>query len=41
MKPNHCAIVDDEGQDIRGHESGGIAPYGICTVWESNEQEIR
>jgi len=41
MKPNHCAIVDDEGQDIRGHDSGVIAPYGICAVWEPNEQEIR
>jgi hypothetical protein len=25
MKPNHCTIVD-EGQDIRGHDSGEIAP---------------
>jgi hypothetical protein len=41
MKPNHCTIVADEGQDIRGHVSGEIAPYGVCALWEPNEEEIR
>ena len=25
MKPHHCAIVSDEGQDIKGQVSGEIA----------------
>ncbi len=41
MKPNHCAIVTDEGQDMKGQISGEIAPYGVCAVWEPNEEEIR
>jgi hypothetical protein len=40
MKPNHCAIVTDEGQDAYGKTSGEIAPYGICTLWEPNKEEI-
>ena len=42
MKPHHCAIVSDEGQDIKGQVSGEIRhTHGICAVWEPNEQEIR
>ena len=41
MKPNHCAIVTDEGQDIEGNISGMIAPYGVCSVWTPNEKEIK
>jgi len=41
MKPNHCAIVSDEGQDVKGNVSGEIAAHGICAVWEPNEQEVR
>ena len=41
MKPNYCAIVADEGQDIKGRVSGEIAAHGICAIWEPNEQEIR
>jgi len=41
MKPNHCAIVTDEGQDVYGKSSGEIAPYGICALWEPNKEEMR
>jgi hypothetical protein len=41
MKPNHCAIVTDEGPDIYGKTSGEIAPHGICALWEPNEEEMR
>jgi hypothetical protein len=27
MKPNHCAIVTDEGPDVYDKSSGEIAPY--------------
>ena len=40
MKPNHCAIVTDEGADIYEKTSGEIAPHGICALWEPNENEI-
>src|SRR5436189_6156078 len=33
MKPNHCAIVTDEGSDVYGKTSGEIAPNGICALW--------
>ena len=41
MKPNHCAIVSDEGRDINGNISNEIAPHGICSVWTPNEKEIK
>ncbi len=41
IKPNHCAIVTDEGQDINGNVSNEIAPHGICSVWTPNEKEIK
>jgi hypothetical protein len=41
IKDNHCAIVEDSGPDVRGGESGIIAPYGICTLWDPNEEEAR
>ncbi len=41
MKPNHCAIVTDEGQDVNGNVSNVIAPYGICSLWTPNEKEIK
>jgi hypothetical protein len=34
MKPNHCAILTDEGQDVNDKTSGEIPPYGICALWE-------
>jgi hypothetical protein len=40
IKPNHCAIVKDNGPDVY-EESGIIAPYGLCTLWDPNEQETR
>jgi hypothetical protein len=40
VKPNHCAIVTDEGMDILGRSSGVIAPYGLCSLWMPNEKEI-
>jgi hypothetical protein len=40
MKPHHCAIVTDEGQDINGNVSGMIAPHGICSLWTPNEKEV-
>jgi hypothetical protein len=36
---NHCAIVEDSGPDVREQESGIIAPFGICTLWDPNEME--
>lgn len=41
MKPNHCAIVTDEGQDVEGNVSNVIAPYGVCSLWTPNENEIK
>jgi hypothetical protein len=41
MKPNHCAIVTDEGQDVNGNISNVIAPSGICSLWTPNEEEIK
>ncbi|MFL6394238.1 MAG: hypothetical protein ACJ708_06220 [Nitrososphaeraceae archaeon] len=41
MKPNHCAIVTDEGPDVYDKSSGEIAPYGICALWEPNKEEMR
>ena len=40
MKPNHCAIVTDEGPDVYDKTSGEIASHGICALWEPNENEI-
>jgi hypothetical protein len=41
IKPNHCAIVTDEGSDVYGKISGEIARYGICALWEPNKEEMR
>jgi hypothetical protein len=41
IKDNHCAIVEDTGPDVGGEESGIIAPHGICTLWDPNEEEAR
>ena len=41
LKPNHCAIVTDEGQDINGKVSGSILPYAVCSIWTPNEKEIK
>ena len=41
MKPNHCAIVTDEGLDVYGTSSGKIAPHRICALWEPNREEMR
>ena len=40
IKPNHCAIVTDEGPDVYDKTSGQIAPHGICALWEPNKDEI-
>src|SRR5918996_5819939 len=40
VKPNHCAVVTDEGMDILGRSSGVIAPHGLCSLWMPNEAEI-
>jgi hypothetical protein len=34
MKPNHCAIVSDEGPDALGRSLDEIVPYGTCALWE-------
>ena len=34
MKPNHCAIVADDGPDVFGKTSSEIAPHGIWALWE-------
>ena len=41
IKPNHCAIVTDEGPDVYDKSSDQIAPYGICSLWEPNKEEMR
>lgn len=41
LKPNHCAIVTDEGQDLDGNVSNEIVPYGVCSLWTPNEKEIK
>ena len=41
MKPNHCAVVTDEGQDVNGNVSNIIAAHGICSLWTPNEKEIK
>jgi len=41
IKDNHCAIVEDSGPDVNEKESGIIAPYGICTLWDPNDEETR
>jgi hypothetical protein len=41
IKPNHCAIVTDEGQDVNGNVSGIVAPHAICSLWTPNEKEVR
>jgi hypothetical protein len=40
IKPNHCAIVTDEGPDVYDNTSGQVAPHGICALWEPNKDEI-
>lgn len=40
LKPDQCAIVTDEGQDIEGNISGKIDPHGICSLWVPNSKEI-
>lgn len=37
IKDNHCAIVMDGGRDVKGKESGMIAPHGSCDLWHPNE----
>lgn len=41
LKPNHCMIVTDEGQDIDGNISGKILSYAVCSLWTPNEKEIK
>ena len=41
IKPNHCMIVTDEGQDVTGKISGTILPYAGCNLWTPNNKEIK
>ena len=41
IKPNHCAIVTDEGLDLNGNESNAILPFAVCSLWTPNEKEIK
>jgi len=41
LKPDHCMIVTDEGQDIDGNISGKILSYAVCSLWTPNEKEIK
>ena len=41
MKPNHCVVVTDKGQDVNGNVSNIIAAHGICSLWTPNEKEIK
>ena len=41
MNPNNCTVVTDEGQDANGNVSGVIAPHVNCSLWSSNETEIK
>ena len=41
IKDHHCAIVEDSGRDVNAQESGLIAPHGLCTLWDPNEEETR
>ena len=41
IKPEHCLIVTDEGQDLDGNVSGKILPYAVCSLWTPNEKEIK
>jgi hypothetical protein len=35
------AIVEGSGPDVYEKEHGIIAPYGLCTFWDPNEEEVR
>ena len=41
MRPNHCAMVTDEGVDVYDKSSGEIASHGICALREPNKAEMR
>lgn len=41
IKNSQCAIVENRGPDVDGKESGIIAPHGVCTLWEPNEEVAR
>lgn len=41
IRDHHCAIVEGGGPDVNDKESGIIAPHGLCTLWDPNEQEAR
>jgi hypothetical protein len=41
LKPDHCMIVTDEGQDLDGNISGKILSYAVCSLWTPNEKEIK
>lgn len=41
LSDNRCAVVENTGPDVRGEESGRIAPYGVCTLWNPNEEVTR
>ena len=36
-----CAIVENAGPDVRNAESGMIAPYGVCSLWNPNEEATK
>jgi hypothetical protein len=41
IKNSQCAIVENRGPDVDGKVSGIIAPHGVCTLWEPNEEVAR
>jgi hypothetical protein len=41
MNPNNCTVVTDEGQDANGNVSSVIAHHVNCSLWSSNETEIK
>lgn len=41
MKPNHCAIVADDGVDAFGKTSNEIAPHHIAFVRYENQLNVK
>jgi hypothetical protein len=41
MKPNHCAIVADDGADAFGKTSNEIAPYHTAFVRYGNQINVK
>jgi hypothetical protein len=41
MNPNNCTVVTDEGQDAKCNVSSVIAHHVNCSLWSSNETEMK